>query len=532
MALTALSLAVLWAPRGAHAFDADLGVLGRTSLDFTNTTLVRFIDEAFGTSPSSDDILTVLNKMNALVTRDPLTIGIRFDMAYFPLEGCSWDADSDCVRKDYTQVEKVFASWVDRNFTLTAGDFYASYGKGIVLSVRKADELGLDTTIRGGKGEARIGPLAVEVLGGLTNAHNVNLAQARDNFIRDPDDVVAGAQATLSLDSGIEVAVRGAHYWYETPSALGHEETAGVAGASLSFLDLGGASLYFEGAVLRHEDFDPQTGDSNVRDGYALYAQATAQFGSLSATIEAKHYDTFQLAPPDDALRNAFIRYHEPPTLERIDQLVPSFSDATGGRLLVEYVVPSTYTRIYGNFVGYVYGPRLGADAFGDEGAHVLHGYGGVAQSFGAISAEVSAGYREDNDNENGELNRNLIHAEAEVSAVLSGPHGLALKWWHRSEEKRLAFSTKSFELGLATLTYSYNPYLKLTALFGYNTEFEDRATEPTEYYAGQVDLLFWNSSALRVFAGQIPGGIVCAGGTCVQVPASSQYTFQLVTRF
>ena len=40
------------------------------------------------------------------------------------------------------------------NYEITAGDVYAEFGRGLVLSVRKLDELSSDTTLRGGRASA------------------------------------------------------------------------------------------------------------------------------------------------------------------------------------------------------------------------------------------------------------------------------------------------------------------------------------------------------------------------------------------
>lgn len=66
---------------------------------------------------------------------------------------------------------------------VTAGDFYAQLGRGLVLSVRKLDELAVDTTIRGGKvqgsksfGNFRIGGT---LLGGQVNPQRVDEQSGR-----------------------------------------------------------------------------------------------------------------------------------------------------------------------------------------------------------------------------------------------------------------------------------------------------------------------------------------------------------------
>jgi hypothetical protein len=44
---------------------------------------------------------------------------------------------------------KLFFGYTDAGVDITVGDFYANFGRGLVLSVRKIDELATDTTIRG-----------------------------------------------------------------------------------------------------------------------------------------------------------------------------------------------------------------------------------------------------------------------------------------------------------------------------------------------------------------------------------------------
>src|SRR4029079_17190767 len=46
---------------------------------------------------------------------------------------------------------KLFVGYQQPGLDLTVGDFYAQLGRGLVFSVRKIDELAVDTTVRGGK---------------------------------------------------------------------------------------------------------------------------------------------------------------------------------------------------------------------------------------------------------------------------------------------------------------------------------------------------------------------------------------------
>ncbi len=62
---------------------------------------------------------------------------------------------------------KLFVAYQQPSFEVTAGDFYVQLGRGLVFSVRKIDELSIDTTVRGGKvafdrnfGDVHLGAIA------------------------------------------------------------------------------------------------------------------------------------------------------------------------------------------------------------------------------------------------------------------------------------------------------------------------------------------------------------------------------------
>jgi hypothetical protein len=78
---------------------------------------------------------------------------------------------------------KLFVGYTAPGVDLTFGDFYAQLGRGLVFSVRKVDELAVDTTVRGGKvdidqtiGDVRI---AGQIFGGQMNPLRVDEQSGR-----------------------------------------------------------------------------------------------------------------------------------------------------------------------------------------------------------------------------------------------------------------------------------------------------------------------------------------------------------------
>ena len=112
---------------------------------------------------------------------------------------------------------KLSLTYQQPGLEITAGDFYAQLGRGLVLSVRKVDELAIDTTIRGGKIQASktIGSFRIggTLLAGQTNPQRVDEATGR--VVAAPDSPLffgfPGPQRLQQLDptTGKVVALEG-----------------------------------------------------------------------------------------------------------------------------------------------------------------------------------------------------------------------------------------------------------------------------------------------------------------------------------
>ena len=69
---------------------------------------------------------------------------------------------------------------------VTAGDSYVQFGRGLVLSMRKVDELGVDTTLFGAKASYEKDPFGVTVIAGLANPARVDEPTGRAPGSRGP----------------------------------------------------------------------------------------------------------------------------------------------------------------------------------------------------------------------------------------------------------------------------------------------------------------------------------------------------------
>ncbi len=160
-------------------------------IDVTNTTVVDYRwdnrnnqRDSFNPRPIVDDHYGEwIDRLNVQATWWRFRLGVRIDSAVYFLTPSRNDAQrlaaeqiADVKRRipdaavpevvDYTNrfykelntrflntvyPAKLFVGYNQPGIDVTVGDFYAQLGRGMVLSVRKIDELAIDTTIRGAK---------------------------------------------------------------------------------------------------------------------------------------------------------------------------------------------------------------------------------------------------------------------------------------------------------------------------------------------------------------------------------------------
>lgn len=277
---------------------------------------------------------------------------------------------------------------------VTLGDFYVQLGRGLVFSVRKIDELAVDTTVRGVKvvadrqvGTLRFGatlfagqmnPLRVDE----TSGRRLNGAGSPLFFgfptggslqLYDYDSsgkavsVLYPAQPSYLEDTALgehlEVGTKwftlganGAMLLRRSASAFPgfatseptkkHDRIVNVSGSLNVPSILGHGDLYVEvagqGMGASHE------GQRDV-SGYAVYASANAMSGPFTLMLEGKHYrDFFPLAanidtqtPGFGAAEYGLVTYSQPPTAEPVyAEVVRGGSPGvcvTGGRARVDY---------------------------------------------------------------------------------------------------------------------------------------------------------------------------------------------------
>lgn len=526
---------------------------------------------------------------------------------------------------------------------VTAGDFYAQLGRGLVLSVRKIDELAIDTTIRGAKvqiskalGGFRIGGT---LLGGLTNPQRVDettgrivtmiaspvffgfpepnplqyydpatgkLATSpasRPSYL--PDAIFGGrlegghrlvqlaANASVllredhSLDyqrcvqAATDAAARNACLFSEpvldanNPSIV-HAQIRTWSGSVL-LPQLGKyADLYVEvagqqltGGTVTSIDEQGKIAERQPDiGGYAVYANANARFGSLTLSLEAKHYRRFFALAANvntdfkgyAAPEFQILGYSQPPTAEPI-YVQPLGSPNvcnTGARADARFRFNRRasvfgWLGYYASFSEYGQNPTceekpelrtntwdsaIGADlSFEGEQSYAKVWLGSrftdlevPTDGFVNVAGTTAVFYREG-------------YARYDLVKHLWGPVSLQSQGFHRRRYIPERFGSPWWE-GENYLALQWAP--RVSAVLGYEYTNQlgcSRDAKDGDFCHYVSGGLQWHGAAsdgiwgqifnlITLFVGQRRAAIRCVSGVCRQFPAFEGAKLELVSRF
>ena len=286
-----------------------------------------------------------INRLDALLRDGRWSAGLRLDSAVYWSRPPDYVANSipDGARyHDAVYPAKLWLSYSAPGLEITAGDSYVQFGRGLTLSMRKIDELGIDTTVRGVKVELQRDPFAMTAIAGFANPSRIDEASGRSLFptTEDPSNPVFGSDrlvgAEIQAGRGLPVTLatravrfsRCAPYRYDANdnavtnlfsdpsgvafgscnaydtstwlSSLGtvpvsiNDNDVTMVGQSIEVPSLGGhGKLYLEGVgQYRHSDVPPVTPTSDSA-GNALYAALSLDDGPLTTTLEVKSNRNF-----------------------------------------------------------------------------------------------------------------------------------------------------------------------------------------------------------------------------------------------
>ena len=507
---------------GAGKAAGNGGGARRPPIEVTSTTTA-------GVRVGDDSRQEVFEKLNVAAATGPWRAAARVDTATFVSER------SPAIADRYT-VEKVSITYTGRALELTAGDAYVSFGRGLALSLRKVDELGIDTTLRGLKVLLHGDRLEGTLVAGYANINNVDEATGlgRD----DPYDLIGGAQGQLRIAGRHLVGLYGSAIAFRDSLGLvatdAYRDRAAQVGATLDSPRLvAGADdsvgLYLEGMV-QAVSTDPEPDDPLAA---GVYGAASWTRGSATVLLEGKAYGA--LTPLNPRLANPFedVAYHSPPTVERVLQpLENPQRDIAGGRVRLDWrfgpgVLAYASYGAFRDWLGYADPRTVGAI----EDGTIHDPYAGVELRWNRERSWLTAegGYRSVVMDGAGAI-RGDGHLKVDLEHALNRCYSLTLHGQHQERLKDVSpILSERFREG--SIDAGVRAWGRLAASAGY-----DYTTEPTQpkrdYFHGNVAWDLTPSSSLRLFAGSARGGLRCVSGVCRVFPPYEGVKLTLTLRY
>lgn len=500
--------------------------------------------------------------------------GLRFDLRLdgflptYPLDGRvdgtpagstlfgrTCKTELQCYLQPMATVERVLLRWDHDALTLEAGDAYAVLGRGLALTFRKADLLGVDNALRGVHLRRDDGTWLVAGHAGLANAQNLDPTTL--GVSPTPLDAAAGGEVARRFGANEDVEV-GVH-----ASALAFEETGAVertwdrdvqvAGLRLSAPSLadGKVGAYLEGDVLRRGIRGHLTSDTET--GHAIYGSLQWQGDRLTVLGEAVDYGNFVVAR--DTLEGLAARvYSSLPTLELQGlQRVRATYTRRGASVKADYAFDGTPWLASASLATLGVNEEQHGDPF--DGLFVAHAWaqvrrfnpagntGGRAWTFEALAGARRETFLHDpieRDVTTGDMDRLAFHGELGGSFA-SGADSIEAKLEHRLETEHRLGGYVDFVRGGLNVTYTRALKFSLSPAVRWNTERADLLKKregsllaflgPGAFPAVEARWNFTPENFVSLFAGSTPAGRLCSGGVCRDVPAFEGLALQLVLR-
>lgn len=475
-----------------------------------STTIVEWrVDNKNGIV--DDNYGVVLERFNLGVSRGAFSSEARIDIAQFAFP-------PDERYQNLNQVERLSATWAPGGFTLTAGDFYQQVGRGVLLSLRKLNEAGVDVALRGGRASFQSDRHSVTAFGGITNT--VNLDPINQRYLPDPDDVVAGAMWDVQVTPGLKVSANAVYTQpKETllPDTIDNATSASVGVSMPAIFDV--LSLQLESAVQARS----LAGAS--RTGSAITATSELRLGDFALVGEGLLLSNFEQKGSQNAVLGNRFDYNQPPTLERIDQEVANNRDLVGLRLRPEYFFFDLDLLVFANAVFRWNEPD---EASTLQQVHAYTGFewrmpGGASRLAGTVGArdETRAFFPER------VPLRSMAHAD--LDWLQSIVDGYAL---HATSNTQVwTFQGNTYVRGSTLLGVERAGLGSVTYEFGYDTQNKDPDVR-TLFHAVIAAAELGEAVLVRATLGTQRGGIKCVAGVCREFPAFAGGRAEVIVRW
>lgn len=539
----ALALALALVPAAAHAL-VETPLYGQTlRLDLTEYGVVAYHQDNGNISPPSNNnydptgskYYDWLNRLQADASWGSFTAELRLDTALYlnPPVAAAGDVKFTQLLlnrfHDRFDLGRASVGYTSKYLDVALGDSYATYGRGLVLSLRKVDELAIDTTVRGANVTGKLMGAKLNALAGVS--HIVNVDPATGRSADDPHDLILGARGEYAFGKYVIPGIDVSHVRYAQNQTVAPQKDQDQVTAYSATLELPHLGPYGS-AFVEYAQQRRLLGDNLVRST-AFYGSASGYFGPVTALVEYKDYRNYQPIQtsldqtqyPEIALSDF---YNALPTLERTQQAVLNNSNVVGPHARVDVEATQNISPYVS--MGYfhdkqykvlIYDPYAGLELrWQDQKSHL----------------SLSGGYRRANYDDSrgaraGDTFQDEWHLEYDVNQKLGGPYSVELDGMHQSHHDNQGGQRYlDWKEGQAYLSLKRADAWSVAAGYEYYTEAPNSIQG--NYVNSSASVHVTQDVLLRLFAGGQRAGIKCVNGVCRNYPAFSGVRAEVIAKF
>lgn len=472
------------------------------------------------------------NRLNLDIVFNQFRLGGRLDTYHFFLDdGVPCDKTFPECKGRFIP-EKLYLKARFGKFDFVAGDYYLTIGRGIALSIRKVDEFGIDTSLRGGRASFRDKGFKATVAAGFTNINNMD--PVTEAFLEDTNQFIFAGEISQKFAGTF---VLGAHYVYadltETQEGVPQAilERVHIAGGSLRFPFLfKRIDFYFEGDV-----FIKPSAPSDEAPGYAFYTSINLFLFPVTLQIEGQWYSNVGLngsvGSRYQTIAATPLFHNFPPSMERQDlDTQGDNSNSKGFRVRLDYTLPSRTTIFHLNYVfRYDFQPPFVSALPDSKLIYIHNAFAGGEHRLGWFNLKYSAGIREIT----GLENWRLVHADIDANIQFLGQHSIELVsryWWSLKREGE-GIPDNIYSILDVQLGYAFARWVSVAILFAYSDEFDYNPAASQFFFAAELKIKLWNYGSIKFFGGSSRAGLRCVSGVCRVFPEFEGFRTELVFR-
>ncbi|MBI9033009.1 MAG: hypothetical protein JEZ03_00920 [Bacteroidales bacterium] len=496
---------------------------------------------------------------NINYTNGNFSAGIRYEAFLPPLEGYRPDQQGNGIAHRYLR-------YADEKYDITVGHFYGQFGNGLIFRAYEEWNLGFDNALDGVKVGLR--PVqGVQITG-------VYGSQRRfwDKYNSETSGLVRGLDAEFSInelvkplaDAKTRINIGGSFVskFQEDDSSIPYVLPENVGAFAGRFnLTRGGFNLQSEYAYRMADPAANKNQSYIYRPGQALVATATYSVKGLGAYVTAKRVDNMNFKTDRNAVFSDYdISYLPTISKEHSYSLAALYPYATykygemGIAASVFYKLPkkSLLGGKYGSLITLNYSRINGIDKTMTEGAEYLNEsgtYGYESEFFKVgdhkfyedytleINRKFSRKFKMNAQITKLDYNKTLIEDEVEDGEefykawifIADMTYKITPTNALRTELQTLLTKEDRGNWAMALVEYSVAPKWSFSLIDQINLNQIENKT--IHYYMASMAYV-QNTTRLEVKYGRTKDGLLCVGGVCRPVPASSGLTLTITSSF